>query len=455
MGALCSRVGTLGRREFWVFILVALLPFARPSLAAETVVTLGFDDGRVSQYGVRDLLRSHGMMATFYIYSNAIGWSGYMTMAQLHDLQRDGHEIGGHTLDHEHLTTLSASEAERQICQDRLALMNAGFGDVTSFAYPYGEYNASIEQMVAGCGYSSARTVGGIGCSACPAAERIPPADPYATRTPPSVKKDTTLANMQNWVLAAEASGGGWVQIVIHDVCETCGSDVYAVSLPTLTAFLDWLAPRASRGTVVKRVRDVMKAGPPPSDDTTPPSSTISCNSGDCSQWNNGPVSVTLSAVDDGTGVAQIFYTTDGTEPGGPSGHSCSESPCYFSVSATTTVKYRALDFAGNLEATKSQTIRIDTQPPEVAITSPGNLAVVLGTVTVKANASDNVGIAQVRFYVDGRLIGTSTIPPYQATWQASGIGVRTLSAEAQDLAGNVTDSAPVTVVVAGLSLGF
>src|SRR5262245_60812544 len=209
MKSLTSRVGTPVRRTWWVLIMGSVLLGGRAK-GAETVVTLGFDDGRVSQWQVRDLLRSHGMKATFYVNSPAIGWSGYLNLAQLRELYQDGHEIAGHTLDHEHLTTLSAAEAERQICQDRLALMNAGFGEVTSFAYPYGEYNAQLEQTVAGCGYTSARTVGGIGCANCPAAETIPPIDPFAMRTPPSVKNDTTLANLQNWVMAAEAGGGGW-----------------------------------------------------------------------------------------------------------------------------------------------------------------------------------------------------------------------------------------------------
>jgi hypothetical protein len=276
--------------------------------------------------------------------------------------------------------------------------------------------------------------------------------------TPPSVKNDTTLANLQNWVLAAEASGGGWVQLVFHDVCVSCGNDVYQVSLPTLTAFLDWLAAREAMGTVVKTVRDVMKpAPPPPPDDTVPPVTSISCNPRGCSQWSNGPVTVTLSATDVGEGVAQILYSTDGTDPDGPTGTSSSDNPTYFSVTRTTTVRYRALDLAGNLEATKTQTIRIDTVPPQVQITSPsGGLTVSVGTVRVTANASDNVGIARVRFYADGRLIATDTSAPYEATWQAGLIGNHTLRADAEDLAGNITQSSTVNVLVValGLSLG-
>ncbi len=52
-----------------------------------------------------------------------------------------GHEIGGHTLTHVDLVTVPATEARRQICDDRAALVAMGF-PVTSFAYPFGSTDA-------------------------------------------------------------------------------------------------------------------------------------------------------------------------------------------------------------------------------------------------------------------------------------------------------------------------
>jgi hypothetical protein len=72
----------------------------------------------------------------------------------------------------------------------------------------------------------------------------------------PSVKSSTGLATMQGWVTQAEQSGGGWVQIVLHHVCDNC--DVYSISAPTLSAFLDWLQPRAASGTVVSTTTQVI-----------------------------------------------------------------------------------------------------------------------------------------------------------------------------------------------------
>src|SRR5205823_8448856 len=92
--------------------------------------------------------------------------------------------------------------------------------------------------------------------------------------------------------------------------------------------------------------------------DTTPPTSSIACGGSPCSSgWYGGPVSVALSASDAESGVASMRYTTDGSDP-------TALSPAYtapFTVSATSTVKYRAFDNVGNAAATKSQLIQIAT----------------------------------------------------------------------------------------------
>jgi peptidoglycan/xylan/chitin deacetylase (PgdA/CDA1 family) len=165
----------------WLLALLALaVPIAVPAITASpadaatnTVVSLTFDDGSASQYSTLSMLSAHGMNGTYYINSGLVGSSGYyMTWPQLHDLYNAGNEIGGHTVDHQNLTQLSTAAATAEVCNDRTTLINNGFSPVTSFAYPDAASNASIEQIVQGCGYSSGRTVGNINsgsvCSTCP-----------------------------------------------------------------------------------------------------------------------------------------------------------------------------------------------------------------------------------------------------------------------------------------------
>ncbi|XXF80125.1 polysaccharide deacetylase family protein [Myxococcaceae bacterium GXIMD 01537] len=227
--------------------------------AGSTVVTFTFADTRKSQTLAAPLLAKYGMHASFYVNSARIGGTGFLSLADLRALAAAGHEIAGHTVDHVDLSTVSAAEARHQVCDCRATLMSLGF-PITSFAYPFGSDTPMARQIVIDCNYNNARGTGGIknpfGCSSCPPAETIPPADVFLIRTPPSVQSDWTLADLQSLVLQAEAAGGGYIQISLHEVCDGCGT--YAITESLLDAFLAWLAPRASRGTLVMTTQELL-----------------------------------------------------------------------------------------------------------------------------------------------------------------------------------------------------
>ena len=69
----------------------------------------------------------------------------------------------------------------------------------------------------------------------------------------------------------------------------------------------------------------------------------------------------------------------------------------------------------------------------------------------MSATASDNVAVASVQFYLDGKPLGAPvSTPPYAVSWnttEASNAG-HTLTATATDTSGNVGASAPVSVTV-------
>src|SRR5436309_1282669 len=96
-------------------------------------------------------------------------------------------------------------------------------------------------------------------------------------------------------------------------------------------------------------------------------------------------------------------------------------------------------------------TVFNDTTPPTVSITSPANGATVRSTVSVTANASDNVGVVGVQFKLDGaNLGGEDTTAPYAVSWNTTTAtnGSHTLTVVARDAAGNTATSSAVTVTV-------
>jgi len=243
--------------------------WAAPAAASTpAVVTIGFDDGTVDQFDNGfPILSAHGMHATFFVNTGPIvaGDPGHMTWADLHALFNAGNEIAGHTIDHANIKPLSVADAEHEVCDDRNTLLAQGFSP-ESFAYPFGSFDSTSEAVVRYCGYNSGRGVTGVSKTG-PFGETIPPADAYATRTPPNPKTATKLSTLESYVLNAETDTqtSDWVQFVFHRVCDKstgghCGA--YSISPGDLSAFLDFLQAEVSAGRVAVETTAQVIGGP-------------------------------------------------------------------------------------------------------------------------------------------------------------------------------------------------
>ncbi len=174
-------------------------------------------------------------------------------------------------------------------------------------------------------------------------------------------------------------------------------------------------------------------------------------------------VNLTWSAATDNVGVTGYNIhrsTTSGFAPSAANKiaqvASTSYSDTSFSSSGTYFYLVTAQDAAGNVGPPSNQSsasVVVDTTPPAVSITAPAGGASVSGTVTVTANATDNVAIAGVQFLLDGANLGaeqTGAGPNYSVSWNTTGTvnGAHTLTARARDGAGNTVTSSPVSVTV-------
>ncbi|MDY7226159.1 PHB depolymerase family esterase [Hyalangium rubrum] len=93
-----------------------------------------------------------------------------------------------------------------------------------------------------------------------------------------------------------------------------------------------------------------------------------------------------------------------------------------------------------------------DSVAPTVSLTAPANGASVSGSVQVTANASDNVAVSKVEFFIDNTLVGTDSASPYAYAWNSATAtnGTHALVAKAYDAAGNTATSSTVSVTVSG-----
>lgn len=171
---------------------------------------------------------------------------------------------------------------------------------------------------------------------------------------------------------------------------------------------------------------------------------TVTLTNGQASQLTG--VSISIS----GTNAADFTQTNNcGTAVAANSG--CSiyvtfQPSTYTTESATLTVT----DSAGTQTAILSGT-GADITPPTTQVTTPVDGATVVGTITISATATDNVGVTSIQIYVDGLLMAKGTSSPLNYKWNSAlmvGNGKHTIYSKASDAAGNTNTSTTVTVTV-------
>ncbi len=123
--------------------------------------------------------------------------------------------------------------------------------------------------------------------------------------------------------------------------------------------------------------------------DTVAPTTTDDAPAG----WSTSPVSVALAGFDAGSGVAYTRYSVDGGALTTYTG------PVTVSVEGTTTLRYFSTDAAGNVEPTRTATVRIDVTKPASTDTAPSGW-VSATPVMVSLVASDaHSGVAATRWW--------------------------------------------------------
>src|SRR5262249_1449927 len=169
-------------------------------------------------------------------------------------------------------------------------------------------------------------------------------------------------------------------------------------------------------------------------------------------------INLSWNASTDNVGVTGYQILRNGTQVGTSTTTSFSD----IGLSPSTIYSYavQAVDAAANTSAASAPasatTLTPDTTAPTVALTAPSGSAPVSGTITISANASDDVGVAGVTFLVDNVMVGNEdTTSTYSVSWDTTAVanGTHTIVARARDTSNNSTDSAPLTVTVSNTQI--
>ena len=408
-----------------------------------TIVSLTFDDGNANQYAAAQVLAANGMVGTFFITTSWIGSSGYLTRANLTSLAAAGHEIGGHSVTHPDLTTVSSATATAEICNGRTTLQSWGF-TVTDFAYPFASRNSSVQRLVKNCGYTSARGLGDVrspaSCGSCPYAETIPPGNYFDTAAPDEVDSSWTLKNLQDLVTGAETHGGGWVQLTFHHIA--VGTDPTLTISPTLfEQFVKWLAPRSANGTVVRTVAQALNGTAPPPTNQSPTASFTATTA------NLTATFIGAGSDTDGTVVGYSWNFGDGSTGTGKNPSHTYAAGGTYSVTLTVTDNQGATGTAGRQVAVNAPTTPTAPGVPTGVTATAGN-----GSATVSWTAPGDGGSALTAYVVTPYIGATAQTPvevtgaPPAKTATVSGLTngtAYTFRVAARNAVGTSTPSAP------------
>jgi hypothetical protein len=178
-------------------------------------------------------------------------------------------------------------------------------------------------------------------------------------------------------------------------------------------------------------------------DSTAPTTSAALAPLANAAGWNNGPVTVTLSASDDLSGVNKTYYRLG--DSGAYTQYNAAAKPVV-AASGSTNLWYYSTDLAGNLETAKDVTVKIDSIAPTTAaaLSASANAAGWYNApVTVTLHASDTTSGPAGSQY---RLSGAATWTPYTAAFLVSTQGTSTWEYRSTDLAGNLEAAKSLTV---------
>jgi peptidoglycan/xylan/chitin deacetylase (PgdA/CDA1 family) len=155
-----AQMDYLARNGYHVISMAQLVGFleGKEPLPKKSVV-ITIDDGYRATYQVAyPVLRKHGFPATVYLYSDFVGASDALTWPQMQEMVKSGLiEIQPHSKTHANLTQKLAGETDARyvermkrevdapitVIKDRLSLSSV------SFAYPYGDVNDIVADLLA------------------------------------------------------------------------------------------------------------------------------------------------------------------------------------------------------------------------------------------------------------------------------------------------------------------
>ena len=214
------------------------------------------------------------------------------------------------------------------------------------------------------------------------------PCDPAAHRLHPGAQEPQVFGGPATLVVGSGYQVAGWA-----DLFTSAWNNADVRASAAVSDFSIEITPAVEVELAYTSAGDVPPdEGPqdPPADETAP-TVTATPAPDAVDGWHAGPVTVTLSAADAGSGVQSISYATTGAVLTGETVVPGATAEVGVAADGVTEVTYSAVDVAGNVSSPQTLTVRIDSVAPtiqglaDVTVAAPdGSGAVVAYSVTAQ-----------------------------------------------------------------------
>ena len=155
-----AHLDMLGNNNYTIWPLSKIVDHLQQGIdLPDKTVAITIDDAYLSVFTeARPRLKARNIPYTVFVATQPVdrGQNGYMSWDQIRILQDEGVQIGSQTRSHPHMHKISITDAE-----DELKISNERFLEEIGlrpklFAYPFGEYNLDVIELVKQAGFDAA-----------------------------------------------------------------------------------------------------------------------------------------------------------------------------------------------------------------------------------------------------------------------------------------------------------
>jgi len=213
------------------------------------LLSITFDDGKLSQYeNALKILEAYRVKATFFVFTDGIGTSGFMTTDQLKEVAKLGHEVASHGKAHVDETTLTEAELDTQL--DKSPYFEANGFEVYTHSYPHGAYNSTVIKKVKESGYYAALEVGNTRNTLTEILRDTYHLDRFLCAWDGGAPALNNLNEVKTEIDNA-VTNNDWVVLLFHDIPHPGG-------FPTEDDLREIIEYALEKGIQIKTVRDVV-----------------------------------------------------------------------------------------------------------------------------------------------------------------------------------------------------